>query len=215
MAGVAGIQAGGTDPARTAAWGWDMTIQFNPRHLVSAHQVPFGLPLLTIGYCANLAAEERLRGLGVERIWRNGDGTDCLEDVIYDFRDRPGALAFVNETKLFGETNDEIAAVFDELERLEIKPIDIDFPGLRVPKLQERARKALHAAAPMPSHRIARRRGRQGGLAKAAAAELARSLRIAPDIARRLWKLEGVTQKQKLYVLGEGFTLSSCQRHFT
>ena len=180
----------------------------------SAHLAPHGLPLLTIGLCANLAAEERLRALGVERIWRRGDGTDCVEDAIYDFRDRPGALAFINETKLFGDTNDAISDVFDELERLEIKPIDIDFPLLRVPKLQERARKALHAAAPMPSHRIARRRGRQGGLAKAAAAAAARAIRIDPEIACRMCRHEKLTLDDCLFILGEGFTKSSIQRHY-
>lgn len=183
----------------------------------SAQSLPNKLTLLTIGFCKDLEGEAKLKAAGIERIWRLGNGAESLADAIYDFRGRPGTLAVVDDLRIFSpnDSNYEIAAVCARLTRIEIDLVDITQPELIMPELQERARKALHASRPMPNHRTARRRGRQGGLAKAAAAEAARTVRIAPDIAQRLWSLKEITQKAKLWVLGKGFTLSSCQRHFT
>lgn len=180
----------------------------------SANQQHYSYPLLTIGFCTDLAAEERLCALGIERIWRRGNGIESLEDALYDFRERTGVLAFVNDTRIFGETNDAISDAFDEMERLGVKPVDIDDPWLRVPKLQDRARKALHAAAPMPSHRVARRRGRMGGLARAEAARIARATRCAEDIAMRICNHPKLTWADRLFILGDGFTRSSIERHY-
>lgn len=55
-----------------------------------AHQNPYGLQLLTIGFCKDLAGEEKLRAAGVERVWRLGNGSDSLDSAIYDFRERGG-----------------------------------------------------------------------------------------------------------------------------
>lgn len=191
-----------------------MTFQFDPMALRSADPVPLRLPLLTIGFCKDLAGEAKLRAASVERIWRLGNGAESLADAVYDFRERPGTLAVVDDLRIFGENNYTIAAACAAIMRLNIDIVDINYPEQVVPELQERARKALHSARPMPNHRTARRRGRMGGLARAAAAEIARATRIAPDIAQRLCSLKEITWAAKLFVLGEGFTMSSVQRHY-
>lgn len=182
----------------------------------STHQPPLRLPLLTIGFCTDLAGEERLRAAGVERIWRRGNGVESLDDALYDFRERPdGALAITDDLRIFGLTRKAILAAISAITRAGIKIISLVKPDFDIHQLIDQALGALHAAVPMRNHRTARRRGSLGGKAKAAAAELARAMRIDPEIARRLWSLKEITQKTKLWVLGEGFTLSSCQRHFS
>jgi hypothetical protein len=189
-------------------------------NLNSAHQGPLRLPLLTIGFCTDLAGEEKLKALGIERIWRRGDGSNTMDDALYDFRGRSGALAIVDDLRIFGLTRRDILAKVSEIAKdtCDHKPItviNIDQPDADIFALVNQALAALHAAAPIRNHRTARRRGSMGGKAKAAAAEMARAMLIHPEIARRLWSRKELTQKIKLWILGEGFTLSSCQRHLT
>ncbi len=200
-----------------------MSIQPNQQKFITTHQNPYGLQLLTIGFCKDLAGEQRLIAAGVEpfMIWRLGDGTcSALEDALYAFRDRGGCLAIVDDFRIFGDGRKKILAMVSKLTRETatkgpIKIVNVDQPDKDNYQLIDQAVAMCHAAKPMPNHRVARYRGRQGGKAKAAAAALARAMRIDPEIARRLWSLKELTQKTKLWVLGEGFTLSSCQRHFT
>jgi hypothetical protein len=127
-----------------------------------------------------------LRAAGVERVWRRGNGAENLDDAIFDFRGRSGALAITDDLRIFGLTQKEIFARCSALMNAGIKVIDITHPSDNIHDLQRRAFVALHAAAPIRNHRIARRRGRMGGLAKAAAAQAARDGRCSPDIVARL-----------------------------
>lgn len=63
----------------------------------SARQQSLGLMLLTIGFCTDLAGEEKLRAAGVDRIWRRGDSTQSLDDALYEFRGRAGARRMTRE----------------------------------------------------------------------------------------------------------------------
>lgn len=191
-----------------------MTFQFDQRNLSSADPDPKGLPLRKIGFCVNLSGEERLTGAGITRIWRRGNGNESVDEAIYDFRGLPGILMVADDLRIFGDTNLDIANVCAKLLRHNISIVDITHPEEVIPELQERARKALHASRPIRNHRTARRRGRMGGLARAEAAAIARATRCADDIAQRLCSLKEITWAAKLWVLGEGFTMSSIQRHY-
>lgn len=193
-----------------------VTFHFDHDRLRSAASLPIRLTLLTIGLCKDLAGEEKLKALGIERIWRIGNGSESLADAVYDFRGRSGTLAVADDLRIFSpnDSNFEIAAVCAGLLRLKIEIVDINHPEEVVPEMQERARKAFHSARPMPNHRIARRRGRMGGLARAAAAEIARATRCAADIAERICRHEKLAWADRLEILGEGFTMSSIQRHY-
>lgn len=178
----------------------------------SAHAAPQRLQLLTIGFCTDLAGEAKLKAKGVERIWRRGNGLESIDDAIYEFRGRAGTLAVTDDLRIFGGSNIEIAMVCARLFRMGISLIDADHLEQVVPELQERARAALHAARPMPSHRVARRRGRQGGLAKAAAAAFARGIRCADDIVQRLCDHPALTWDDCAAILGPPFSKSTLQR---
>lgn len=183
----------------------------------SARRPSLGLSLLTIGFCTDLAGEARLRAAGVERIWRRGDGVQSLDDALYEFRGRAGALAITDDLRIFGLSRREILAKVSEITRDRpghpaIKIVDIRQPEKDAYQLADQALGALHAAAPMRNHRTARRRGRQGGLAKAAMAELARGIRCAADIVQRLCDHPALTWDDCAAILGPPFSKSTLQR---
>lgn len=174
------------------------------------------LPMLSIGFCTDIAGEEKLHAAGVERIWRRGNGNESLDDAVFEFRGRPGAIVLVDDLRVFGTTQRDILAKASEITRktpdkAPIEIIDLTHPDEDVHMLVARALRALHAAAPIRNRRTARRRGRQGGLAKAQAAEAARATRIAPDIARRLCASR-LTWKEIAEILG--MPISTVQRHY-
>jgi hypothetical protein len=178
----------------------------------AAKNITVALPTLSIGFCTDLAGEESLRAAGVERVWRRGNGAESLDDAIFDFRGRPGALAITDDLRIFGLTQKEIFARCSALMNAGIKVIDITHPSDNIHDLQRRAFVALHAAAPIRNHRIARRRGRMGGLAKAAAAQAARDGRCSPDIVARLCRHPTLTWEDCAVILGPHFSTSTLQR---
>lgn len=185
-------------------------------HINSTHRHPRTNPPLTTGFCVDSAGEEKLLAYGVERIWMRGRGHESLDEAIYDLRlDEPGdraSLAIVGDLRMFGETNDDIADRIDEIEDLGVTLIDIEHPEDSHVKIGNRARKTLHAARPMPSSRVAKRRGSLGGKAKAAMAELARAIRCAPDIVQRLCDHAALTWDDCAEILGPPFSKSTLQR---
>lgn len=170
------------------------------------------LPMLSVGFCIDLAGEEKLRKAGLGKIWRRGNGAESLEDAIFEFRGRPGSLVAADDLRIFGLTQKDIFARCSSLADAEIKVVNVNHPRENIHDLQKRAFGALHASAPIRDRRTARRRGRQGGLAKAAAAETARATRIAPDIAQRLCASKSLTWKEKAEIIG--MPLSTVQRHY-
>lgn len=170
------------------------------------------LPNLTIGFCTDVAGEDKLRSVGVQRIWRRGCGLESLDDAIFEFRGRHGALAVTDDLRIFGLTQKEIFSRCSDLLNAGIDVINIEHPCDNIHDLQRRAFSALHAAAPIRNRRIARRRGSMGGLAKAAAAQSARATQIAPEIAQRLCASKSLTWKEKAEIIG--MPLSTVQRHY-
>lgn len=187
--------------------------QFRDAGLAPVTQPP-QLPLLTIGFATNPAGEQRMKDWGIERTWMRGRDAETIEDAILDFRKRPGALAIDADLRIFGHTQREILAKASEVHKLDIRLVDIDRPTADAHELVQRALTALHSSRPIRNHRTARRRGRQGGLAKAAAAANERDRRIAPEIAERLCRHKKLAWADRLEILGEGFTMSSIQRHY-
>jgi hypothetical protein len=170
------------------------------------------LPILSVGFCVDITGEEKLRKAGLSKIWRRGNGAESLEDAIAEFRGRPGALVVSDDLRIFGLTQKEIFARCSALADMEIKVANVNHPGENIHDLQRRAFGALHAAAPIRDHRTARRRGRQGGLAKAAAAQAARDGRCSPDIVARLCQHPALTWEDCAGILGPHFSTSTLQR---
>ena len=187
---------------------------------ISTRPHPLGLQLLTIGFCKDLAGEQRLIAAGVEpfMIWRLGDGTgSTLDDALHAFRERGGCLAIVDDFRIFGDGRKKILSMVSRLTRETstkgpIKIVNVDQPDMDNYQLIDQAVGLCHAAAPIPNHRVARYRGRQGGLAKAAAAALARGMRCADDIVRRLCDHPALTWDDCAQILGPPFSKSTLQR---
>lgn len=181
-------------------------------NVISARQPSPKLPPLTIGFCTDLAGEAKLQDVGVERIWRRGDGLQSLEDALYEFRGRPdGALAITDDLRILGLTRKAILATVSEITRAGVRIVSLIKPDFDIHQLIDQALGALHAAAPMRNHRTARRRGRIGGLAKAASAALARAVICAPEVAKRLCASR-LTWEEKAFILG--MPVSTIQRHY-
>lgn len=169
------------------------------------------LPLLAIGFTTNPEGEARLRKEGIEQIWMRGRGAECLDEAIYAFRRRPGGLAITDDLRIFGHTQRDILAKASELHKLNIQIIDIERPTADPHELVHRALRALHASQPIRNHRTARRRGRMGGLGKAANEAVRRAALVSDDIAMRLCASR-LHWKEKAEILG--MAISTIQRHY-
>lgn len=181
----------------------------------SANPNPCGLQLLTVGFCKDLAGEQKLIAAGVEpfMIWRVGDGNaSSLEAALAVFRNRGGCLAITDDLRIFGDSRKAILAMASKLTRASIKVVDVTQHEMDVFQLADQACGKLHAAAPIPNRRIARRRGSWGGKAKAAAAALARAVICSPGVARRLCARKELTWEVKAFILG--IPVSTAQRHY-
>ena len=183
----------------------------SPFHDVAPATPPHQFPLLTIGWATNPEGEARMQKERIERIWMRGRGAEALDDAIYEFRGRPGGLAIDTDLRIFGHTQRDILAKASELHKAGIRIIDIDRPTADPHELVHRALRALHASQPIRNHRTARRRGRTGGLAKAANEAIRRAGLISDDIAIRLCASR-LHWKEKAEILG--MPISTIQRHY-
>lgn len=183
----------------------------------SAQPPPQTKALLTVGFCVNCEGEAQLIAAGVDPdlIWMRGGGAESLKWAINYLRGRSGMVCVADDLRIFGDSRKAISAQMAAFHVQGVIVRDVVRDENNPHVLTQAAFEAMAKSAGMRNHRTARRRGSLGGKSKAVAAELARAIRIDPEIARRLWSLKEITQKTKLWVLGEGFTLSSCQRHFT
>lgn len=173
-------------------------------------------PVLTLGFCFDLAGEAKLLAAGIpkEMIWRRGDQMACLDHALRYFRQRPGILAVVDDLRIFGESRRAIIAQQHDLKARGILVLDVVTNDNDELSLLDRALKALSSSAGMRNHRTARRRGAKGGEAKGIAAQMRRNARVADDIVERLCSLPQLTWKLCAWVLGEGFSAASLNRHY-
>lgn len=154
----------------------------------TADRAPQGHSLLTIGFCVDREGEAALSAAGVELIWMRGRGSESLEWAIDWLRDRPGVICVADDLRILGPTRKEIFARLAQFVRKGITLQDVRQPGLNSHELAERTLASINAASGMGNRRTARRRGAKGGLAKGAAAWIARG-----EIAPR-WLIENMVQ---------------------
>lgn len=119
-------------------------------------------------------------GLSENDIWLEGRGAETLDWCIRSFRDRAGKLFIAPDLRVFGAARKQIAAVMAQLERSRIRVVDIIHPqDETISEMLHRAA-VLIAGSRFGDKRTARRRGRQGGLARGEQAEAKRA-EIAAD----------------------------------
>lgn len=117
-------------------------------------------------------------GLPDKLIWVAGRGAEDLEACLDSFRGRPGKLLVAPDLRVFGESRKAVFAVMKRLEKTKIRVVDVIHPqDDTIAAMTERA--AVMIGRPrFRDSRVARSRGRQGGLAKG---ETARSARAQID----------------------------------
>jgi hypothetical protein len=134
------------------------------------------------GYCHSRDFLPSLRAIGLvdKAIWLEGRGAETLEWCLASFRGRSGRLIIAPDLRVFGQARRDIAAIMSRLERARIRVIDALHPqDETVAEMLQRAFVAIGASR-FRDRRIARRRGRQGGMANGQTAMTGRNA-IAPD----------------------------------
>lgn len=173
--------------------------------------------VLRWGYCTDEQQLEELYhfGLADKEIWMLGRGNETLDDALYCFRGRPGNLILASDTRILGATRGAIMDTMAKIERAGIRVFDITHPeDCTTTDLIQRGVKAQAKNRFGGNHRMARRRGAKGGLAKAANEASRRCAKIADDIAKRLCNFRDLTISDCLEILGDGFTRSTVERHY-
>lgn len=175
-----------------------------------------GAPVLTIGYCTDDKSEKALiaQGVPAEQIWRRDRDLHALEFALRYPRGRETILVVAEDLRIFGESRKAIIAQQQALKARGIIVLDVVANDNGELSLLDRALKALSSSAAMRNHRTARRRGARGGVAKGVAAQVRRNARVADDIVQRLCSLPQLTWKLCAWVLGEGFSAASLNRHY-
>lgn len=190
-----------------------MTFQFAQRVSNSAHflKSPSAIPVL--GICKTEPGEQQLIEFGIEpiNVWMIGRGHETFEEVILRGRGEPTLLYFAENLRVLGDHQDEIFDRIADLEDAHITLRSIHALHTNINRLTKVAFKSLHSSAAMKNRRVARRRGRAGGLAKAANAASRRQAEISDDVARKLWASR-LTKKEKAAIMG--ITISTGDRHY-
>lgn len=166
-----------------------------------------------LGFCKTAEAEKELIDFGVLpiNVWMVGRGAESLDEVIKRNRGEPGDLYVAEDLRVIGKTQADIFTGVKQLNKARITVHDINNPEATIEDLMQLAFKAMHSACAIRNHRTARRRGRQGGLAKAANAAARRRAEVSDEIARALWASR-LTKKEKAAILR--ITISTGDRHY-
>lgn len=168
------------------------------------------------GYCRNREYLPALRAMGLvdKAIWLEGRGAETLDWCLASFRARPGRLIVAPDLRVFGVARRDIATIMARLERARIRVIDALHPqDETVAEMLQRAFVAIGASR-FRDRRIARRRGRQGGMANGQTAMAGRDA-IAPDwLVRNIVTDPDINWKTALRLLDGRFSESTLRRHY-
>jgi hypothetical protein len=156
----------------------------------------------------------RAYGLPDKLIYVDGRGAEDLEACIASFRGRPGTLMIAPDLTVFGAAKRDVAAAMARLERARIKVVDVIHPqDGTVAEMMHRA-SVLISGSRFQDRRTARRRGRDGGIAKG---QVARSARLALDtdtFIRNLVAEDGIPWPVKARILQSKISESTLRRHY-
>jgi hypothetical protein len=165
-------------------------------------------------FCHNKDQEAALKGYGIaaKSIWMDSRGAESLKRCLSTYRGRPGMLILAQDLRAFGTTKKAVSAVMADLEKAQIRVIDIAHPeDTTVASLVQRANVALSNTN--MDKRTARRRGARGGVGKGIAAQQNRNSAIPNAFVQRVVDHPEIPWRVKLEVLGPQFTASTLRRH--
>lgn len=161
---------------------------------------------LVLGYAQNKDEEAFLLSEGVERIWLQGRGAECLAEALRAFRGRAGVLAIATDLRTICNSaqpkRPDVVAALASMEKAKITVRDYHVPEATHAELQDAALKAVANARFTTNRRKAKKVGASGGRAKGAAAEVRRNALVDNGIARRLCAADELTWKRKEFILG-------------
>jgi hypothetical protein len=117
-------------------------------------------------------------GLPDKLIWVDGRGAEDLDACLASFRGRPGKLLIAPDLRVFGTSKRAVAQTMADLERARIRVVDVIHPQHETIAEMLQHASVLISGSRLRDRRTARRRGKEGGLAKG---EIARSARAGID----------------------------------
>lgn len=168
-------------------------------------------------FCRNKEHVPAFRACGLpdRLIWVDGRGAEDIERCLATFRGRPGRLLIAPDLRVFGPDKKSIARTMARLERAKIRVVDIIHPqDETISEMTQRA-SVLISRPRFLDRRAARRRGREGGLAKG---EIARSKRAQIDTDALIRNLVGeyrrIGWKAVIRICGGKLSQSTLRRHF-
>ena len=168
------------------------------------------------GYCRHRDNCAAIKAAGVDdkALYLEGRGAETLEQCIASFRGRPGRLLIAPDLRVFGAAKKDVAEVMARLERAHIRVEDIAHPeDGTIAEMMQRA-SVLISGTRFRDRRTARRRGREGGLAKGESLVQARA-QIAPDwLLRNIVAEEALSWPAKLRLLDGRISEATLRRHY-
>ena len=168
-------------------------------------------------FCTNRQYVEAFKELGLPEklIYVAGRGAEDLESCLESFRGRPGKLLVAPSLTAFGESRRAVTAVMARLERARIKVVDVIHPqDETVAEQMQRAANEIGRPR-FRDRRIARSRGREGGMAKGEAAK-SRRLQIDTDtlIRNLVSNYKRLGWPLIVRILGRKISESTLRRHY-
>lgn len=129
------------------------------------------------GFCLNkeFVGPLKVSGLPDKLIYLDGRGAEDLDRCLVSFRNRPGRLLVAPDLTVFGQSKKALTGIMAKLERAKIRVSDVIHPqDETLAEMLARAHRRIDGRR-YPDRRVAKRRGRLGGLAKARASAIARA----------------------------------------
>lgn len=168
------------------------------------------------GFATNRDGKALLLAYGLpEKVtYQEGSGAETLYWCVTSFRGRPGWLILPQDLRALGKTKKVLAEQVDALERAGVRIMDLTHPEDKTYAAQLQRASVLISGTRFRDRRTARRRGREGGLAKGSASEQARAA-IAPDwLVRNIVADKDIPWEAKIRVFDGKISESTLRRHY-
>ena len=168
------------------------------------------------GFCRNKADREKLLSFGLteKQTFMLGQGAENLAECIITYRGRAGWIVLPEDLRAFGDSKREIAAQSAELEKANIRILNLAAPDDTTYSAHVQRAQMKVSGARLQGKRTARRIGRLGGIGKGEAALAARKAADPNGLIERIVNDHEISWRIKARLLGDVCSLSTARRHY-
>jgi hypothetical protein len=168
-------------------------------------------------FCCNKAHVPAFKDYGLpdKLIYVDGRGAENLESCLESFRGRPGKLLIAPDLRVFGESRKAVSDTMARLEKARVRVVDIIHPQDDTISAMTHRAAVLISSPRFRDRRVARSRGREGGLARGEAAK-SRRLQIDTDtlIRNLVANYKRLGWPLIIRILGRKISESTLRRHY-